>query len=458
MNNSDNYDDSSKDNHAVQYVLENQPQEEENDEEESLHPTSNSYDRAKDLMTSTEQDIAIAVIDARSNRNNDDEEEGKPTTEMFSSKGSSKNDDKEEDLLKWKNDNAEIQDVKDEEERTATAMMNIHKMEVDSSVNPTAQATAQESDQFTDTNTLVEACENVTGLNRQQNRNLAPPGAYRVIPRNPHRQHSQCQQDDDNTTASNTDDSGDLEEQQPANDNSNNNEVMVSASLVKDITVEAKPADDEDHSSSILCCGIQRNHVVASFIILLVVAVVAIVVAFSVAKGNKNDSHSSMNSAPALPTKTIYPQPTYPPVSFDDASYEDTIQEIVLTYVSEKSVASIQNKVSNSASYQAFQWIVEEDLLIKRLYDEERSQGFQERVLQRYSLATVWYSMNGPTTWIHTDGWMTDTNECDWYTAREDGVPTCTAKNDLYYGLELQFNNITGSIPDDIFLLRDIGR
>lgn len=80
-----------------------------------------------------------------------------------------------------------------------------------------------------------------------------------------------------------------------------------------------------------------------------------------------------------------------------------------------------------------------------------------ERLLQRYALVAFFYSTNGPTGWdeeIRADGWLTDTDECEWGSTIETGQ--CT--DGVYINLSLDFAGVGGTMPLEIGLLTGLTR
>jgi Leucine-rich repeat (LRR) protein len=72
------------------------------------------------------------------------------------------------------------------------------------------------------------------------------------------------------------------------------------------------------------------------------------------------------------------------------------------------------------------------------------------RMLQRYSLSTVYFSLNG-NDWYNRTGWLSDGEECSWNAdAASCGV------NGRIHSLQLSDNNLTGSIPHELSLLTDL--
>jgi Leucine-rich repeat (LRR) protein len=79
-----------------------------------------------------------------------------------------------------------------------------------------------------------------------------------------------------------------------------------------------------------------------------------------------------------------------------------------------------------------------------------------QRKLQRYALATFYFSTNGDA-WKDKQKWLNDANECtDWWLREFDGDEDvkldCDANNAIQY-LYVQDNNLAGSLPDEIAFL-----
>jgi hypothetical protein len=70
------------------------------------------------------------------------------------------------------------------------------------------------------------------------------------------------------------------------------------------------------------------------------------------------------------------------------------------------------------------------------------------KLTQRYTLATIYFAMNGPN-WKNADRWLSSTNECDWF-----GV-ACNS-NDEVTVLTLKENGLSGDLPDAVFTLTSL--
>ncbi len=74
------------------------------------------------------------------------------------------------------------------------------------------------------------------------------------------------------------------------------------------------------------------------------------------------------------------------------------------------------------------------------------------RKIQRYVLATLFYSTNG-TSWDKKDEWMSNSNECLWYNG---GSSVCTRGS--VETLSLSYNNLVGTIPNELGLLSNLSK
>jgi hypothetical protein len=71
-----------------------------------------------------------------------------------------------------------------------------------------------------------------------------------------------------------------------------------------------------------------------------------------------------------------------------------------------------------------------------------------QRKIQRYVLATLYYSTNGDA-WVNNAGWLGDDNECEWW--NEAYGPFCV--DSAVVELDLHSNNLVGTIPVELALL-----
>jgi hypothetical protein len=88
-----------------------------------------------------------------------------------------------------------------------------------------------------------------------------------------------------------------------------------------------------------------------------------------------------------------------------------------------------------SAQSQALQWILSSASL---------SSYSQFEILQRYVLAALYFSAFGDS-WQNNEGWLTDRDECEWYTSETD-TNICNDRGELDE-IDLDSNNVGGTIP-----------
>ena len=71
------------------------------------------------------------------------------------------------------------------------------------------------------------------------------------------------------------------------------------------------------------------------------------------------------------------------------------------------------------------------------------------KIIQRYVLAVFYYSTNGES-WKNRNGWLTDEDECSWYTSNEKG--SCD-ESGAFNRLVLDNNNLMGPLVTELALL-----
>ena len=122
-------------------------------------------------------------------------------------------------------------------------------------------------------------------------------------------------------------------------------------------------------------------------------------------------------------------------------SLSTNLQDLVefLSSVSPDGGAALSNP--SSPQYNAAKWLSEEPSFVS--YSEGKT-------LQRYALATLYFATNGGQ-WTNSDGWLTERNECNWYTTTSDEI--CINGNLRI--LDLQSNNLQGRLPLELALLSD---
>lgn len=119
---------------------------------------------------------------------------------------------------------------------------------------------------------------------------------------------------------------------------------------------------------------------------------------------------STTTNSPTLTLDTVAPSPG-PSVSCKDLPREQTILQLLSLYSPLELLMD-----SSTPQGQAFNWIVNNDTGAFQIDPCAAADNDELHPQQRFALAVVWFSTNGPTSWKTTDGWLnSDINECSWF-------------------------------------------
>ncbi|KAL3915551.1 MAG: hypothetical protein SGILL_005597 [Bacillariaceae sp.] len=140
-------------------------------------------------------------------------------------------------------------------------------------------------------------------------------------------------------------------------------------------------------------------------------------------------SSAPMPSSPTPSPNTQPTGPTSPPV----AGIDNVETFIASSLASVGGAGALQDP--NSPQSMALDWLLENELLED--YEDDR-------LLQRYTMAVLFYSSNGEA-WSSNDGWLTDQDECTWYSS-ESETSICTEEG-LVDEFDLDNNNVGGTLP-----------
>lgn len=151
---------------------------------------------------------------------------------------------------------------------------------------------------------------------------------------------------------------------------------------------------------------------------------------------NKEGDTSSPSEWPSE-SPTISNAPTASPTPY------------VLANLPEFSIQALQQE--NSSQWRAYRWVANDPLLLEYSND---------RLLQRFALASIYYATGGDTDWNVNDNWLSyDQHECLWFTKfdplaypEHDGNP-CDETQQWYRLLTQWDNGAKGTIPPEIGLL-----
>jgi hypothetical protein len=143
----------------------------------------------------------------------------------------------------------------------------------------------------------------------------------------------------------------------------------------------------------------------------------------------------------------VNPTPTSPPEQQQDSTESPTVpaQPAVNQFLSglPRYSLALAESDANSPQAQALAWLQDDPL-----YHEYEL----DRLYQRYALAVLYHSTSGES-WYHSEKWLTNEDECTWYTHALDNI--CNDAHHLRY-LFLHLNDLVGSIPTELELFTDL--
>ena len=156
---------------------------------------------------------------------------------------------------------------------------------------------------------------------------------------------------------------------------------------------------------------------------------------------NKPTDAPAIAPPPDEPTGVPTSAPTRP-ISARAAAITSFINEITfsplpLVYLLNPDVAATNGEGL------ALQWLIDDDPL-------QLSSSNTLRLQQQYALATLFFQQTeSEPSWYGFTGWLTDSNECEWF-----GI-TCNSES-VVTAIDLSFKNLQGTIPADIGLLMSL--
>ena len=170
-----------------------------------------------------------------------------------------------------------------------------------------------------------------------------------------------------------------------------------------------------------------------------------------------------VTSAPTA-KPTLSPMTPEPSNASPTPKKQDVILDTLFAAISLDSFDALD--VFESPQATAVRWIME-DSYLHQLIDESNHQrrrrflqetvDISTRILQRYALATIYFATGGPS-WTNRSGWLSSDHECNWHTAIHDVASTPICDGDTIVHLNLSKNGLGGTIPDDVSLLRNLGK
>jgi hypothetical protein len=220
---------------------------------------------------------------------------------------------------------------------------------------------------------------------------------------------------------------------------------MVEASLVVE---EDQVRNPEPLSPLVEATPIRRRRqiVAVAIAVLLLVAIIVGVV-------------TGLLLNPRTPPPT--PPPTIPPTSEPGGLFLQSLPPYTR--------ASLLNETSPQS--RAFNWVTTNDTIPWR--DEPNATTRRLlRMLQRFVLATLYFSTGGETLWLERDNWLNRTSsECEWrgcccgtgckqfqFDMSLDDFFGNESDSTVLTGVFLSDNNLVGTLPREMWLLRNLQR
>lgn len=223
--------------------------------------------------------------------------------------------------------------------------------------------------------------------------------------------------------------------------------LLVANTLV--VQGEAVPGPGEGNKVGVgignICCSLLAgrwpNRCIALSLLALVVVVAAVLAAVltTTSRGSEGNASTTQTgpTLPDIPVLELPPRETDAPTTYREFVVKGIVERI-------SSPEVLRNESSHQ--FRAFQWLLYED---KRVFDPLDSLA----VVQRYVLALVYFATNGDESWTDKLDFLSPVSECDWNIVQDDfsyqGVVCFTG--DVVTGLYLGSNNLTGSLPEEVF-------
>lgn len=122
--------------------------------------------------------------------------------------------------------------------------------------------------------------------------------------------------------------------------------------------------------------------------------------------------------------------------------FRDAAKRLLLQNVTEREV--LLNASLTTPQYSALKWLADDDEAVIDLSNEVT-------LIQRYSLAVLYFSSGGGDSWTDTLNFTSGLNECEWYSVKagiRHGVAECS-EDGVLTELRLNENNLKGTIPEE---------
>jgi len=240
---------------------------------------------------------------------------------------------------------------------------------------------------------------------------------------------------------------------------------LISAHVVPD-TVEPSPAGDLARAE-VMQGGIflNRRRLLALLlaVLLAAAAVGGVCGGTDLCRASSGSSPTTIvvnNGTPAPTTAAPSASPTVAPTLSD--SSQAVVEYIDSVRFSTEPILLPVGVHQNATPVElALDWMLYSDpLQLSTSSEDDRA-----RLRQRFALATLYYSTDGPTSWINRDGWLGGGDECGWHgivcvasaadesVVDRDGIVVVVGSDVPAWDARLDANGLRGTIPPDLALL-----
>jgi hypothetical protein len=234
-------------------------------------------------------------------------------------------------------------------------------------------------------------------------------------------------------------------------------EIALEAFLPGRNTVDSVP--DEDVTKYVERTKLIKPMIAALAVggVLLLGIVIGLSVGLTRKVSQESQSQPTESPEPIFPsqTPTSSPAPSAFPTIFDTSLVFPLVADHVRTEFGITSYERIQEDYQSPQS-KAARWIGEVDAWFTfpiSQDDTEQRQHFR----QRFALATFFYSTGGEESWIDHILFLSDVHECEWFNffVFRRGL-SCDSSNTRVMLLNIPENNLTGSLPEEIWGIEDL--
>lgn len=181
-------------------------------------------------------------------------------------------------------------------------------------------------------------------------------------------------------------------------------------------------------------------------IVLVVSLGVGVIVGIIIFGGSKKKDENSIDT-PADEDDVPAPSPVAPPVEARPDLPEENLKVYDLICSALDGDCELLLDIS-SPQGQAFDWLINDQMA-----NPDLEAWGEEKQIQRYALATFYHSTGG-ASWANRLNWLSDQHECQWFSSSKAG--SGCSDGETFDTLELNYNNLQGEIPREVFLLASL--